>query len=159
MIIVSLKRIIQTKLIYSKSLGYRNRMFPATGFKQWIAFLKEIRLTPFSLFADVNAETHLWPHLFSSAVSLRTMPEWRRFEGQKERMQQKTRGRKEKGITLGFDSLRAMLRMLAFRGLVLVLQSYCFNASEVGAVKRARWHDAHAKQRKAEIWNSFFNDL
>jgi len=52
-----------------------------------------------------------------------------------------------------------MLRMLPFRGSALVLQSYCFNASDVGAVTRIRWHDAHAKQRKAEVWNSFFQLL
>lgn len=90
MTVAYMKRTVQTKLIYGKSVGYRNRMFPATGFEQWIALLKETRLIPFSLLSDSNAESHSRPPLLSSAASLLTMPDWRRFEGQKDRMQQTT---------------------------------------------------------------------
>lgn len=98
MTVVYLKRTVQTKLIYGKSVGYRNRMLPATGFEQWIALLKETRLIPFSLLSDSNAESHSRPPLLSSAASLLTMPDRRRFAGQKDRMQQTTRERKKKHL-------------------------------------------------------------
>lgn len=143
--------LVQTKLIYSKSVGYRNRMFLAVD-----TLLKEIRLIPLSLLSDLNAKSQLRPHLFSSAVSLRTTPEWRRFEGQEDRMQQTTWGRKKKGIASGFDSFRVMLRLL--EAWSLFFSHTASNAWEVGAVKCVRWHDIQAK-RKAEVWNSFFSDL
>lgn len=73
MITVYLKRIVQTKLIYSTSLGYRNRMLPATGFyhRKNISRINntgkenyKIRLIPFSLLSDVNAECLIYDHTY-----------------------------------------------------------------------------------------------
>lgn len=41
-----------------------------------------------------------------------------------------------------------------FKGSVLFLQSYS-SIPEVGTTECVRWHDRHAKLRKAEAWNSF----
>lgn len=86
------------------------------------------------------------------------MPEWTRFEGGKYRSQQIPWRREEKERTLHFDSMRVILRPLPFRSSILVLLPSCFNDSEEG-VKHAKWQETQAKQRKAEVWNSFFNYL